>query len=120
MWEIPAEKMKMRIAHIVPLAKQSIGILKEVEPLTGQGRYVFPSLRTGDRPMSNIQFGLHCADSGMLKRKCQGMGFGQWHRRYCMSRVGHPMLLSGNLLMLSEITLKQPIIMRNIYRNARS
>jgi integrase len=39
--------------HLVPLARQAIGILEEMRPLTGHGRYVFPSLRTGERPMSN-------------------------------------------------------------------
>ncbi|MBW2145354.1 MAG: integrase arm-type DNA-binding domain-containing protein [Deltaproteobacteria bacterium] len=52
-WKIPEEKMKMRFPHIVPFATQAVEILKEIEPLTGRGRYVFPSLRTAERPMSN-------------------------------------------------------------------
>ena len=44
---------KTQTDHIVPLARQSIAILREVEPLTGQGRYVFPSARGGGRPMSD-------------------------------------------------------------------
>ena len=51
-WEIPAEKMKMRLPHIVPLCTQALAILKGLHPLTGQGRYVFPSARRGGRPMS--------------------------------------------------------------------
>jgi len=51
-WRIPAEKMKMRVIHIVPLAKQVVAILKELQPLTGSGRYVFPSIRNMHRPMS--------------------------------------------------------------------
>ncbi len=50
---IPAERMKMRVAHLVPLSKQAINILSELKPLTGNGKYVFPSVRTFDRPMSN-------------------------------------------------------------------
>ncbi len=42
-WRIPAEKMKMGIAHIVPLPKQAITLLHDLQPLTGRGRYVFPS-----------------------------------------------------------------------------
>ncbi|MBF0482837.1 MAG: integrase arm-type DNA-binding domain-containing protein [Desulfovibrionaceae bacterium] len=53
-WVIPAKKMKMRSAHIVPLSKQSKVILEEVQPLTGGGRYVFPCNRTPSRPMSNM------------------------------------------------------------------
>lgn len=52
-WSIPAEKMKMRTAHLVPLSSQAIEILKELQPLTGDGAYVFPSQRTGDRPISD-------------------------------------------------------------------
>lgn len=51
-WRIPAHRMKMREAHIVPLARQSVALLREIEPLTGDGRYVFPSARTTQRPMS--------------------------------------------------------------------
>ncbi len=39
--------------HIVPLSTQAVSILRELQPLTGRGRYVFPSLRSADRPMSN-------------------------------------------------------------------
>jgi integrase len=52
-WEIPAEKMKMRHEHIVPLASQSIDLLKALYGLTGRGRYVFPSARGGHRPLSD-------------------------------------------------------------------
>lgn len=52
-WELPAEKMKMRQPHIVPLAKQAVEILKEQEKFTGNGRYVFPSARGRSRPLSD-------------------------------------------------------------------
>ena len=41
-WRIPAGKMKMRQMHIVPLSRQAIAILRELQPLTGQERYLFP------------------------------------------------------------------------------
>jgi len=50
-WRIPARKMKMRTPHIVPLAKQAVEILRKIQPLTGAGRYVFPSRLSGQRPM---------------------------------------------------------------------
>lgn len=60
-WTIPAAKMKRRVndkingeAHIVPLSAQAVEILEELKPLTGHGRYVFPSVRGGDRPMSDM------------------------------------------------------------------
>ncbi|MDP1650963.1 MAG: integrase arm-type DNA-binding domain-containing protein [Rubrivivax sp.] len=59
LWTIPAAKMKRTKAgklngrpHLVPLAPQALAILAELRPLTGHGRYVFPSLLTGERCMS--------------------------------------------------------------------
>jgi len=52
-WCIPAHKMKMKQAHIVPLCKQAIEILMELKQLTGKSQYVFPSERSLERPMSN-------------------------------------------------------------------
>jgi len=51
-WRIPAGKMKMRDEHIIPLSRQAIALFEEIKPLTGGGRYVFPSVRTHERPMS--------------------------------------------------------------------
>ncbi len=51
-WEIPGSKMKMREPHIVPLSTQALALLQAIQPLTGQGRYVFPSARGKSRPLS--------------------------------------------------------------------
>lgn len=50
-WSIPAEKMKMRWPHQVPLSRQVLGLLGELHPLTGHGPYVFPAFHTWKRPM---------------------------------------------------------------------
>ena len=52
-WNIPAGKMKMRQAHLVPLPRQALTILRELQPLTGRGKYVFPGARSSKRPMSD-------------------------------------------------------------------
>jgi len=52
-WRIPASKMKMKLDHLVPLSTQAVDILRSVHAISGHGRYVFSSLRTGDRPMSD-------------------------------------------------------------------
>lgn len=59
-WRIPAARMKRTkqeklsgTAHVVPLSRQALTILTELQPLTGHGRYLFPSPRTGERPMSD-------------------------------------------------------------------
>lgn len=51
-WNIPASKMKMRQPHLVPLSRQAIAILKELQPLTSRSQYVFPGGRSSKRPMS--------------------------------------------------------------------
>lgn len=51
-WRIPAEKMKMRQTHIVPLSTQAIHILQELMPYTGHGKYLFPIQSNPKRPMS--------------------------------------------------------------------
>lgn len=59
-WCIPAARMKRTkqeklsgTAHMVPLSRQALAILRELQPLTGHGRYLFPSPRSGERPMSD-------------------------------------------------------------------
>jgi integrase len=51
-WRIPAAKMKMKDEHIIPLSKQALAIFNEIKPLTGAGQFVFPSVRSLSRPMS--------------------------------------------------------------------
>lgn len=53
LWTIPASKTKMRKEHVVPLSRQAIAILKSAHSLTGPSGYVFPSVRTRRRPMSD-------------------------------------------------------------------
>jgi integrase len=74
-WDIPASRMKLRKAHLVPLATQALAILAELKPLTGAHRYVFPSPRDRDRPMSNnaILSALRRLDYG--KDEMSGHGF---------------------------------------------
>jgi len=52
LWIIPADKMKMRKAHQVPLSRQSIDLFRQLHAITGPAGYIFPSIRTRTRPMS--------------------------------------------------------------------
>jgi integrase len=74
-WRIPASRMKMRTTHIVPLSHQAVAILREVYPLTGRGKYVFPSLRTRDRPMSENTVNAALRRLGYPKDEMTGHGF---------------------------------------------
>lgn len=52
MWRIPAERMKMKAAHLVPLSTQAVALFSELRELTGTGNFVFPGLLSSTRPMS--------------------------------------------------------------------
>lgn len=66
---------KTRQPHIVPLATQAIEILENLHKLTGQGRYLFPSARTTDRPMSNNTVNSALRRMGFDKTEMTGHGF---------------------------------------------
>ncbi len=74
-WNIPAEKMKTDQPHLVPLARQSLEILKELHKLTGSGQFVFPSVRTGSRPMSDNTVLAALRRMGFEKDEMSGHGF---------------------------------------------
>lgn len=74
-WNIGAERMKMGVAHLVPLSKQAVEILKDLRPLTGAGRYVFPSARTSTRPMSDNAILAALRRMAVPKDQMSGHGF---------------------------------------------
>lgn len=74
-WRIPAERMKARVVHIVPLSTQAVAILRELQPLTGSGRYVFPSLHTPARPMSENTINGALRRLGYSGNQMTGHGF---------------------------------------------
>ncbi len=68
---------KTNTQHIVPLSSQAVEILRELHPLTGRGRYVFPSARNpkGDRPMSDNAILAAMRRMGIPKDEMSGHGF---------------------------------------------
>ena len=54
-WEIPAERMKMRRSHLVPLSTQALDLLTELKIMTGTYRYVFPGRNDPNKPMSEAR-----------------------------------------------------------------
>lgn len=74
-WRIPAAKMKMREQHIVPLSDQLKVVLEELRPITSIGRYLFPSERTNDRPMSENTVNAALRRLGYAKNEMTGHGF---------------------------------------------
>jgi integrase len=74
-WRIPGSKMKMREQHIVPLSTQALVILREIQAVTGNRRYVFPSERTAERPMSENTINAALRRMGYTKDEMTGHGF---------------------------------------------
>jgi integrase len=72
-WRFTASKTET--AHIVPLSHQAVAILREVQALTGHGRYVFPSARTSERPMSDNAVLAAMRRLGIAKDEMSGHGF---------------------------------------------
>ncbi|NIY48288.1 tyrosine-type recombinase/integrase [Cedecea colo] len=82
-WEIPAERMKMRRSHLVPLSTQALDLLNELKIMTGNYRYVFPGRNDPNKPMSEASI------NQVIKRigyggKVTGHGF-----RHMMSTILH-------------------------------
>jgi integrase len=74
-WRIPGSKMKMGQDHIVPLATQAVALLKELYAMTGHGKFVFPSVRTNTRCMSENTVNAALRGMGYGKEVTTGHGF---------------------------------------------
>ncbi|HDW2727356.1 TPA: tyrosine-type recombinase/integrase [Klebsiella pneumoniae] len=82
-WNVPAERMKMRRPHLVPISTQVRELLEEIYQLTGRGKYVFPGRNDAGKPMSEASI------NQVIKRigydgKATGHGF-----RHTMSTILH-------------------------------
>ena len=74
-WRIPGERMKKGELHIVPLSTQAGDILRGAQLLTGNGRYVFPSLLSRDRPISDNTLNTALRRLGYSNEEMTGHGF---------------------------------------------
>lgn len=74
-WIIPGEKMKMREPHIVPLSRQAVEILREIQPFTGGSPYVFPSPTSMTRPISDMALLTALRRMGISKEEMTIHGF---------------------------------------------
>ena len=75
MWRIPAHRMKMREEHLVPLSRQAIEILNELQLLTGDGRFVFPAIGYAERPISDNTINAALRRMGYEKSEMSAHGF---------------------------------------------
>lgn len=103
-WTIPAARTKMRRPHAVPLPSQAVNILEELHAITGRGRYVFPSIRTNARPMSENTLNAALRRLGYASDEVTAHGFratassllnesGKWHPDAIERQLAH---IEGN------------------------
>jgi integrase len=91
---IPSQDMKRRKhqkingrPHLVPLAPQALSYLAELRPLSGHGRDVFPSLRTGERPMSDNTVNAALRRMGFSQDEMSAHGFRATARTLMIERM---------------------------------
>ena len=98
-WRIRAERMKARVQHIVPLSKQSVSVLEELQKLTGDTKYLFPSVRTWIKPMSENTVNAALRGLGFSSDELTAHGFRSmastllneqgWHRDAIERQLAH-------------------------------
>ncbi|MCW2284947.1 integrase [Rhodoblastus acidophilus] len=100
LWTIPAEKMKMRRPHRVPLSPRALEILRDMQQMTGRGKYLFPSTRSATRCMSENTLNAALRRLGFEKDEMSAHGFraaassmlnecGLWHPDAIERQLAH-------------------------------
>ena len=75
LWRIPKEKMKAGQPHLVPLARQTLELLERLSPISCQSRFLFPSVRSPNRPMSEMTVTAALRRMGYDKQEMCAHGF---------------------------------------------
>jgi integrase len=94
---IPAARMKMGEQHIVPLSTQAVAILRELQPLTGSGRYVFPAIGPSGRPLSENTLNAALRRLGYGKDDMTAHGFRSMASTLLNEQGVHPDLIELQL-----------------------
>jgi integrase len=89
-WRIPATRMKMGEQHIVPLSRQVVALLRQLQPITGDGPLLFPSLRSKARPISNNTINAALRRIGFSHEQHTVTGSDRLRRRCSMNKAGIP------------------------------
>lgn len=96
-WRIPAERMKMREAHIVPLSRQAVDLLRELQSLARRSIYVFPALGNVHRPMSDNTVNAALRRLGYAHDEMTGHGFRSMASTLLNEQGWHPDLIELQL-----------------------
>lgn len=101
-WTIPAEKMKMRRPHIVPLSRQVLSMLEELRPYTGAGQWLFPSARDAARPISDAAARLALRGMGFGRKVITPHGFRSMFSTWANEREENPDVIEAALAHQSK------------------
>jgi integrase len=110
---IPGNKMKMKADHIIPLSSQSISILQEIHPLTGQDKFVFPSTRSSSRCISDNTINAAFRRMGFEKDMVVGHGF-----RATARTLLHEVLHFDPYVIEAQLAHRVPDILGAAYNRA--
>jgi integrase len=108
LWNIPASRMKMKQPHIVPLARQAIGLLNELRQFTGKQRWLFPSTRNDDR----------CMSENTIRVALRSMGYGNEDMTPHGFRAMASTVLNSNAFPKDHIERQLAHAERNAVRDA--
>lgn len=98
-WNIPADKMKMRQPHLVPLCEQAVAILRKLHQLTGRGQYVFSGGRSPRRPMSNNAINAALRRMGYSNEVMTAHGFRATTRTILDEVLGYRLEVAASLFV---------------------
>jgi integrase len=106
-WHIPAERMKMRAPHDVPLSKQMLRVLGEVWPLSEHGGLVFPSIRSTKRPLSENAMNAALRRMGYGKDEVTAHGFRVTASTFLNARNYDPDVIEAVLAHQDKNTIRR-------------
>ncbi|WP_367114957.1 tyrosine-type recombinase/integrase [Desulfovibrio sp.] len=117
-WRIPATRMKMKQMHIVPLSRQAVKILKELQQFSGSGKLLFPSIRTATRPLSDATVLNAIRRMGYAKDEMSTHGFRSLASTLSTNSVTTGIGLSASSPTASATMCGRRTTMLSICRNA--
>jgi integrase len=88
-WRIPGKRMKMKEQHIVPLSRQAVELLRQLQPITGERKYVFPAVTNSDRSLSENTLNASLRRLGFTGDEMTAHGFRSMAST-CLNEQGWP------------------------------
>jgi integrase len=106
-WRIPAERMKMRRPHEVPLSRQALAVLKDIWPLSDYGELVLPSIRSNKKPLSENAMNSALRRMGYAKDEMTAHGFRSAASTVLNERGFRPDVIETALAHQDENTIRR-------------